>query len=227
MKKEDNNKLERLLKMHEQAEQLSDEDIQKVLDDADDAADLNTLSDIKRAMATKRTDISDDEIDRQWETFEAKHSMLWQRESRRMGWSWMKIAAMFVGVMMIVGVAFAAIKVIVGHRQEASLKAEKTLTANKQSPVSTVNTVALSDSIDSAATDSANIVRFDDVELQTILNAVAQHHGLKLQYENEQSKHIRMFFKWNKQADIASIVQMLNSYDRISIELDGNVLIIK
>lgn len=212
MKKQEDSSTERQHGTNENVEQRSD---------------VELLSAIKRAMATERAKLSDEEIDKQWQAFEAAHYKPNSNENARgKGWRWTKIAAMFVGVVMIAGVAFATIQMVVGRQQSAS-PTEKALTDNENSSVASSNMAVAPDSLTTAATDFANIVEFDDVELHSILTAMADYYKLKLKYENEQSKHIRMFFKWNKQSDIASIVELLNSYDRISIALEGNTLTVK
>lgn len=227
MKKEDNDKLEWLLKKHEQPEQLSDEDIQNVLDSADMAADISTLSTIKRAMTASRAELSDDEIESQWKSFEAKMATRKERERKSAHYSWMKIAAMFVGVVMIAGVAFAAIDYMVRTSKAVSPSADIAQNAKENNSALRGNDVATADTLSVVQDEKDNIVEFDDVELHGILTAMADYYKLKLKYENEQSKHIKMFFKWNKQSDIASIVELLNSYDRINIVLEGNTLTVK
>lgn len=227
MKKEDNNKVERLLRMHEHAELLSDDDIQTLLDSADKDDDINTLSAVRRAMAREKADISDDEIDRQWKSFETELSAKEERKNNTAGRSWLQIAATFVGILMIAGVAFAAIHIINNNRQNAMSQNQSNAVATENGSASQANTAQLADTTTTVHGEEGDIVEFDDVPLGDILKAMAAHYKLKLQFENEQSKHIKMFFKWNKQSDIAEIVEILNSYNRINIEQNGDVLIVK
>lgn len=227
MKKMNNLNLERLLKMHEQPELFSDEEIQNALDSDDVSADINNLSAIKRALATEQTAIGDDEINRQWQAFEIKHFGKGKRNGKSVERSWLKVAALFVGVVLIAGVAFAAIGIITNRHQGISTQIETVLEATEKTMGLPSNKAVLSDTLITMPIDSSGIVQFDDVELHDILSAMAAHYHLKLQYESEQTKHVKLFFKWNKRADKASIVELLNSYNRISMELSGETLIIK
>lgn len=227
MDKMNENNIERLLQMHDNLEQFDDDELQNVLDSDDMAADLDTLSAVKRALATEQAGIDDDEISRQWAAFEAKHFTQEKPETTIIGRSWLKIAAMFVGVVMIVGMAFAAVHIINSQRQSTATQTEAAAMMKDETLKSQLDATELADTTAATSTEETDIVEFDDVELSDILNAMAAYYHIELQYENKQSKHIKLFFKWNKQADVASIVELLNSYDRINMELSGETLIIK
>lgn len=221
------NDRERLFEMTDSPEQFSDEELNGALQSDGSDGDLNRLSTLKRAMAMNRADLSEDDINRQWETFKATHSDMSDGEQPRIRRSWLKVAAMFTGAIMIAGIAFAAISIVKDRHQDKSEETESVLnTADSQTDMADMS-MAQSDTTITKTAEAPVTVQFDDVELGNIMNDIAAYYNIKLKYENEQTRHIKMFFKWNKQADIAAIVEILNSYDRISMELDGNTLTIK
>lgn len=167
-------------------------------------------------------ELSDEEIERQWRKFETKHF----KEKAEGKISWLKVAATFLGIVMITGAAFAFIHVINDHSQSTTAN-DVSLTAEREMQTVRHSNAELADTTAIAQPDETEVVEFDDVELCDILEQMANHYHLTLRYEGEQSKHVRLFFKWDKQADISSVVKLLNTYKRIDLKLEDETLIVK
>lgn len=186
-------------------------------------ADIEAIAKIKCALATDMADVSDEEIEVEWKEFETKHFKPKDNNVVSLGRSWLKVAAVLVGIVMITCAAFAFIHIYNVHQQDTS---QNLPIENNETAVPNVNN-EMADTTTTTQPNDGDIVEFDDVELNVMLEQMATHYHLKLKYENEQSRHIRLFFKWNTNADIASIVKILNNYNRISMELSGDTLIVK
>ena len=66
---------------------------------------------------------------------------------------------------------------------------------------------------------------FENTELQQILDELADHYHLEVDYRNEQSRHIRLYTKWNTSAPLSQMVERLNSFEKVSIRQTQNQII--
>jgi len=129
-----------------------------------------------------------------------------------------KIAAMFVGVLMLSGIAYAAVHMI--RSQESGVRS--------QEAVVSTNTQHLSPNTQTPADSTAmKPVVYEDAELATILNEIATFHQCEVVYKSEASKHIRLYFTWDKKATIDDIIDTFNKFERIHITRDNKKLIVE
>ncbi|MBO4719098.1 MAG: DUF4974 domain-containing protein [Prevotella sp.] len=130
-----------------------------------------------------------------------------------------KIAAMFIGVLMLSGIAYAAVHLIRG--QETGVGSQET-TAVANSTLSTVNSqLAEQDSV------LHQPIVFEDAELGTILSEVATFYKCETVYKNEKVKHVRLYFTWDKTARIDDIVETFNKFERFHITRENQKLIVE
>ena len=130
----------------------------------------------------------------------------------------LKIAAMFIGVLMLSGIAYAAVHVI--RSQEARV--------GSQEAVVSTNTQHLSPNTQMPADSTAmKPIVYEDAELATILNEIATFYQCEVVYKTEASKHIRLYFTWNKKVTIYDIIDPFNKFERIHITRDNKKLIVE
>ena len=190
---ESNDKLEQLLEQMYAQESLHDDDI--------DASDI---------------------IDEEWTNFEAEHFGNDQRSNSSLFTlhsSLTKIAASFIGLLMLSGFAYATIHLINNSKQKP--QEEQTVTAsNSQS--STLNAqLAEPDS-----TDMKPII-YEDTELATILSDIATFYQVEPVYKKADSKHIRLYFTWDKKQTIDDLIDTFNKFERIHITREHQKLIVE
>ena len=129
-----------------------------------------------------------------------------------------KIAAMFVGVLMLSGIAYAAVQII--RSQEAGV--------DSQEAVVSTNTQHLSPNAQAPADSTAmKPIVYEDAELATILNEIATFHQCEVVYKSEANKHIRLYFTWDQKATIDDIIGTFNKFERIHITRDNKKLIVE
>ena len=205
---ESNDKLEQMLQQMYAQESLHDEDI--------DTSDI---------------------IDEEWVKFEAEHfnSVELRTESVEslsgegmavanskfytLHSKLIKIAAMFIGVLMLSGIAYAAVHII--RSQETGGRSQET-TAVANSQLSTVNSqLAEQDSV------LHKPVVFEDAELNTILREVATFYQCETVYKNEKVKHVRLYFTWDKTKPIDEVVETFNKFERFHITRENKKLIVE
>ena len=128
-----------------------------------------------------------------------------------------KIAASIIGVIFLSGITLAAIHYGIFR----SSSSEETSQVKTEQPSSEAKT-ALQDSTKAAVTekkDSLNLkpVVFDNAELGDVVSQLAAFYHVKVEFENAEAQHIRIFFNWDKTKTLQQNLAILNAFDRIQI----------
>ena len=204
-------KIQLLLDMQEHPEQFSEQALQTMLDDPEVRKLMEATTQLKQAMLSDENDVND--VDTEWKRFAQTH--LTEQKPER---SWLKIAATFIGILMMSGIAFAAIHII-RNFSNAGIEPQKTIQettiANPhQLPADTIKT----DTIPSM------VVRYDEATLEQILTDMADYYGLSLIWKSEDAKTLRLFYIWNKQQSAVEAIRSMNSFERIRLELSDSIL---
>ena len=152
------------------------------------------------------TDVKVPDTDEEWEKFRSE-----KREVKNERPILLKIAAMFVGVLMLSGIAYAAVHIIRGQEAVVSTNTQH-LSPNTQAP---------------ADSTAMKPVVYEDAELATILSEIATSHQCEVVYKSEASKHIRLYFTWDKKASIDDIIDTFNKFERIHITREDKKLIVE
>ena len=207
---ETNEKIERLLDMIEHPEHYTEEEMQKMLADEEtrEYYDLIIKAD---DTYTKSHDV---DVDKALQEFETKHLQ---------HLSWSKIAAVFVGILLVSGVAYAAI-VLNKNPSEKQV--------SQKAQIGRVITDKAAKSIDTETTDTDTTTTqkgqsFDNVELQTILDDISSYYKLNVVYNSDKSRHLRLHFYWDKTKDAETIVESLNHFENVNITLTDSKIDVK
>ena len=185
--------------------------------------DNNKLEELLRKMyaeeALYEESTDADMIDEEWARFEAAHfhSSLLQQAKRLLRLH--QMAAMLIGVLMLSGIAYATIR-IVSQRGGGDLQSQiHEATASNPGLQKTVG-----QPIDSTAMQP---VVFEDAELESILREVATFYQCEAVYKNEKLKHVRLYFTWDKTAQIDEVVETCNKFERFHITRENQKLIVE
>ena len=204
-------KIQLLLDMQEHPEQFSEQALQTMLDDPEVRELMEATAQLKQAMMSDENNVNN--VDAEWQRFAQTH--LTEQKPER---SWLKIAATFIGILMMSGIAFAAIHII-RNFSNAGIEPQKTIQettiANPhQLPADTIK----KDTIPS------KVVRYDEATLEKILTDMADYYGLTLKWKSEEAKTLRLFYIWNKQQSAVEAIRSMNSFERIRLELCDSIL---
>jgi hypothetical protein len=204
-------KIQLLLDMQEHPEQFSEQALQTMLDDPEVRELMEATAQLKQAMMSDENNVNN--VDAEWQRFAQTH--LTEQKPER---SWLKIAATFIGILMMSGIAFAAIHIIhhvsnAGGEPQKPIR-ETTIANPHQLPADTLKT----DSI------PPKVVRYDEATLEKILTDMADYYGLSLIWKSEEAKTLRLFYIWNKQQSAVEAIRSMNSFERIRLELSDSIL---
>lgn len=207
-------KIQLLLDMQEYPEKFSEQALRAMLDDPEMGEMMEATAQLKQAMINNENDI---EIDTEWQRFLQTHPI--EKKSER---NILKIAAIFIGILMISGITFAAIHIIrhssnVINNPQVSTKETTIVNSNKLSAVDIVKTDTI----------PQNVIRYDETKLEQILTDMADYYGLTLNWKSKEAKTLRLFYIWNKQQSASEAINSINSFERIHLELIDNILIVE
>ena len=207
-------KIQLLLDMQEHPERFSEQALQTMLDDPEVRELMEATAQLKQAMMSDENNVND--VDAEWQRFAQTH-LTEQKQER----SWLKIAATFIGILMMSGIAFAAIHIIrhvsnVGVESHPPIQ-ETTIANPHQLPADTLKT----DSI------PPKVVRYDEATLEKILTDMADYYGLSLIWKSEDAKTLRLFYVWNRQLSASESTKQLNNFERFHLELNDSIITVE
>ena len=162
----------------------------------------------------EETHINVPDANEEWERFVGE-----RRKTRCEKFSLMKIAATFVGVLMLSGIAYAAIHFIGGSSQKVQ-EPQTVITDNAQRPTSEAQPTG------DNSTELKTVV-YENLELVTILNDIAKFYQVETVYKKEDTKHIRLYFTWDKQLKLDDIIDLFNKFERFHIIQENQKLIVE
>ena len=210
-----NEKTKMLLDAQEHPEQFTDEALRQMEEDPEIRALMEATALGKRALMKHQPKESQEAIDAAWQDFEAKHFPKTAKVSILH-----KIAASFIGLLFISGIAFAAVHIVRNYRNAVG---ENVKSPTQETQISNSHQQALP--TDTTATLPP--VVFDNVTLDSILPQIARHYGYSVSFRSDKSKPLRLFLTWNPQDSIQKVTDKLNLFEQIHIVLEEQTMIVE
>ena len=199
--------IEQLLKMTERPQDYTDEELQKLMSDPEMREYYELMVSAEAGFALRK---EENHEDRSCDSAGPNHRPM----ILSLGNRFMRIAAMFIGVLMLSGIAFAAYRLVVGGDSESPTQ-----------EVRTANPTQQAGTLQQTQTDPNSIRTFENAELQQILQELSDYYHVSVEYRNEQSRHIRLYTKWDTTAPLQQIIELLNGFEKVSIRLIDNQII--
>lgn len=198
-----------LLDMQEHSENYTDEQLDQLLQDEELAALLEELALTKRALMRR-------------ELSQSKNST--QPRSRfNVQGSRFKVAASFIGILLLSGIAFAAIHIWnliptlpTSHRcggssyiQTSDTFKHSTLLSNRRGVGGEATTI------------------FDNVPLDSIVIELAIYYNKVADIRSERAHDVRLYYKWHSEDSLATVICDLNHFERVNLSVKDDTLIVK
>ena len=206
--------IRQLLEMLDNPEAYTEQEIQDIINrDEDTRKTYRMMVEAKRS-SRKRLAEKPVDVNAAWQRFNETH------QSKRNGFSWMKIAASFIGVLLVSGIAFAAIQII-RYAQQNTPKTEEII--NTPKPTYTTPT----DTLTTDTIAAPQPIIYDNIPLEKMLPEIATHYDAKVTFVNDEARQLRFRFVWNPQKGIDQVVSDLNQFERLTITLNDNQITVK
>ena len=209
-------------------ERLTDEQLQQILADDEMRQLVQQLGFAKRAF--KHQDVKNDtpDVDSEWEKFAAAHAEKLdaldggEHKSRFLAFlAPHKIAASFIGVLLVSGIAFAAIQVV------RNISTPKPQLPSTEQVIDTKPVTSLP--ADTVKTDTipTEPYVFNNVPLDSMLTAIAVAHNMQVEFENEAARELRFHFVWKREDSLSRVVEKLNTFEAVNIGMEDKTLVVK
>ena len=231
--------IRQLLEMLDNPEAYTEHEIQEIINrDEDTRETYRLMVEAKRSSRQRLADQPVD-VDAAWQRFNEIH------QSKRHGFSWMKIAASltfgracsrseeqmqaslssrlvasFIGLLLISGIALAAIQ-IVRYTQQNTPKTEEVINTPKPANVTPVDTLTT----DTIAAPQPII--YDNIPLEKMLPEIAAHYDANVTFINDEARQLRFRFVWNPQKGINQVINDLNKFERLTVTLEDNQITVE
>jgi len=209
-----NDNIRQLLEMLDNPEAYTEQEIQDIINrDEDTRETYRMMAEAKRSSRQHQANKPID-VDAAWQKFNQKI------QPQQHSFGWMKIAASFIGVLLVSGIAFAAIQ-IVRYTQQHTPKTEEVINTPKSANVTPADTLTT----DTIATPQPII--YDNIPLEKMLPEIAAHYDVKVTFVNDEARQLRFYFMWHPQKGIEKVVSDLNQFERLNITLNDNQITVK
>ena len=206
-------KIKMLFDMQEHPEQFSDEALEQMLNDAEAQELMEATAQLKRAIINDEFAISEQDVEDEWKDFASKHFA-----KQKPQYNWLKMAAMFIGVLFVTGLAFASIHMI---RHNPGIQESQP----KKQSVSQQAVHADTNQGDTAVL--AEPVVFNNVSLDSIAKGIAAWHHMDVDLQNEQASQLRFHFIWKPNDSLQEVVEKLNMFEYVNMAIEDGKLIVR
>lgn len=211
-------KIKQVMDMIENPEKYSESQIEDILQDEECRQTYLTMMEIR--MTYDKKDVEEElDLDQEWKRISDSQAC----ESR---FAWRKMAASFVGVLLLSGVAFAAIHTFSSRRDDTRQALADTAVAKS---VAHPDTLSSHYQMTGGEGMQANrfCKTFDNVSLSSMLAEMANHYGVEVEYHNQAAKQLRFYYEWNSGDELQKVLEELNHSQQVSLSLENGAIIVE
>ena len=211
--------IRQLLEMLDNPDAYTEQEIQNIINRDDDTRETYRLMVASKRSSRQRQADKPIDVDAAWQKI-AEQLPTPVGAGLGAGSVIYKIAASFIGIMLVSGIAFAAIQ-IVRYAQQHTPKTEEVINTTK--PAITTP----SDTLTTDTTAVSQPVIYDNIPLEKMLSEIAAHYDAKVTFVNDEARGLRFRFVWNPQKGIGQVVSDLNQFERLTVTLKDDVITVE
>ena len=239
----DSQKWDLLLDLLEHPEKYSETQKNELLGDEEVNELYQQLIETRQSLdfAKSKEEMKMPSIDAEWEKLKDEMKLKEKQQKEEMSqdaetqqtaksfplWSPMRKVAAVAAVLVVSGITFAAIHLVTRSHQPSDKNNTELVSSRKNSiqQVSAPQKSNIEEKADSASLAQLPLV-YENAELQNILTPIAGHFHLKVTYQNESARHIRLFLQLKEDMSIDDIIKLMNHFEKVNIRREGQTLIV-
>ena len=187
---ETNDKLMTLLRLMDEPETMSEAQLQELLSDEEVRKAYDVMADCKKLYQKPQ---------------QKPLSVKWLQPGQRF-----RIAAVFLGAVLLCGLAWAIIPHIISSHTDSPLSAQATAPLPH-----------------SEGQEGGSSVRFDDVRLDSILTVVSAHYGKAVSFRDEEPRSMKFIMTWHPDGPLSDFIDGLNLFDGLSLTLQRDTIFVE
>ncbi|MBP5387791.1 MAG: DUF4974 domain-containing protein [Prevotella sp.] len=219
-----NENIRQLLEMLDHPEAYTEQEIHDIINRDEDTRETYRLMVEAKRSSRNRQDETPVDVDDAWQRFAEQNKI----QTSILNSQIKKVAASFIGVLLVSGIAFAAIHIVrhyVGGDMPTPPQETQIVEANQQVALDDTVKVATTDTIAPKATMEP--VVFDNVPLEEMLPKIAAHYEATVTFANDKARQLRFRFVWNPKQDIGQVVSDLNQFESLTVTLKDNQITVE
>ena len=212
-------KTDRLLDALNNPEKYSSVEIEEMLQDTETKEIFDLLDKTKSSLQP----IPDPDIDEAWYKFKDNNPSNRKSQVLRLSTFLSKKVAASVTIAII---SITAVAAIVGIsvsslNNKENLPSEKDVTEEIEVIENQIDSIqATSDS----PIQSFETVIFDNEPLEVIMKRIGDFYGYKTEFNSENARSLRLYFRWKQASTIQEIVESLNNFEQIHLTIKGGTI---
>ena len=219
-----NENIRQLLEMLDHPEAYTEQEIRDIINRDEDTRETYRLMVEAKRSSRNRQDETPVDVDDAWQRFAEQNKI----QTSILNSQIKKVAASFIGLLIVSGIAFAAIHIVrhyVGGDMPTPPQETQIVEANQQVALDDTVKVATTDTIAPKATMEP--VVFDNVPLEEMLPDIAAHYDATVSFANDKARQLRFRFVWNPQQGIDQVVNDLSQFESLTVTLKDNQITVE
>ena len=130
----------------------------------------------------------------------------------------LKIAAAFIGLLMLSGIAYATIHIA------SNIESKPKVAINDRKP--DVKKVKKTYGLEAAPTQKVPVI-YNNVELQQIMQYIADGYCVKVEFKNEAARTIRFYLQWEADDTLQEIIDKINHFEKVHLTLTDETITVE
>ena len=217
-----NENIRQLLEMLDHPEKYTEQEIHDIINRDENTRETYRLMVEAKRSSRNRQDETPVDVDDAWQRF---HQRL---QPKQHGRGWIKMAASFIGLLIVSGIAFAAIHIVRHYvGQDIPTPPQETQMIEPHQQIIPDDTVKVETTDTIVPNATMEPVVFDNVPLEEMLPEIAAHYDATVNFGNEKARQLRFRFVWNPKQDIGQVVNDLNQFESLTAILKDNQITVE
>ena len=214
-------KTELLFQMMEQPTKYTDQEWQEILANEECRELYTMMAKTKSAIDAEKAEekTTEEAVDAEWRHFERRHfphrfSMVY------------RYAAMILGILMLTGIAYAAIRFLNMPKQQVEEDLNTPTHETQMVKEATPEHLTENPTINADTIAPMPPRLFDNVPLEQILEELSDYYHIEVMFKNKDARQIRLFYQWKPDYSLEKVAEMLNNFETLHVSVENNVLIV-
>ena len=142
----------------------------------------------------------------------------WQRQRPTRQRPLIRWAAIIIGVLMLSGITYAAVHIV------SNIESKPKVAITNRKP--DVKKVKKTYGIEAAPTKQEAVI-YNNVELQQIMQYIADGYSVKVEFKNEAARTLRFYLQWEVDDTLQEIIDKINHFEKVHLTLHEETIIIE
>lgn len=209
--------IDRLFEAIDNPERFTDAELDALLSNSD----IRKLYDMLSKATDALTDVPKPDIDKEWNSFAAVHD----EPKKFLFLNFFQRHAAAIAIWGLTSLAVVAAAIGIKHSFDLH---DKSL-VNAQCELEIVSSVpdVESDTLTVTASAGPEIVIFKDEPLTVVLSEICDYYNVTVDFDNQNAKDIRLYFKWDQSQTLNEVADQLNCFEQIKIRVNDNVITVE